>query len=128
MDAFGEGRMVPVLLCRDYSSVICAAAVQSFVMPSIVSEHDSAEVMGAGKDVRVRGSGSTVILCAEHIMAQLPQYVDSGMGKVLIGVEQHSSLLHKPFFAFFVFSNCLVNLGRIGGGVFPRDFQIGRGQ
>jgi hypothetical protein len=126
MDAVGRCRKVVVVFGRYDFAVVCVLPVQAFKMTAIEGENDSAEAMGTGKNVGIGGRSPPVFLGRHNIVAELTKFFNHGIREVLVGVEQHPTLLHEAFFAFLIRTNCLVDFLRMGRSIIPGSLQIGR--
>lgn len=96
--------------------------MQPFVMPAVVGYDGTAQRMRTRQNIRVRRRASTVLLSGHDIVTESPQFFHRRQGKVLVGVEPHPLLLHKPFLAFFVRPDGFIHFVRVGVGVLPGRF------
>ena len=77
--------------------------VQALKVPTIVGQYAPAKAMSQGQNASVRSSPKSILWYRQLVMAKLAQFLDHGIGEILVGVEEHSRSLHEPFFTFFVF-------------------------
>ena len=118
----GEGSKVGIFCAEDHAAVGTAGIVQISKALPVVRQHGSSAGMSECQHVLVSDTQTSQASLRDrpYIVAELPQRVDRGGGKILVHEEEGQSL------GLLVLSDLTVNLVAVIGNERPSVHQVGR--